>query len=150
MSDLTVQDLLKNLDSVHRLMHLAETPAMHIVASEALNKWSGLLSAALQKEEEEQLEKERKEVEEEEKREKEKKEVEERERKEKEKKEKKKEKKRLAECMFLFFFFFKKKHFRAWANIFLKKIRRYYKYITYYHNIINIIKYFAKNLKKDY
>ena len=87
------------------------------MASEALNKWSGLLSAASQKEEEERLEKERKEVEEEEKREKEKKEVEERERKEKEKKEKK-EKKRLAECMFLFFL---KKHFRAWANNFLKK-----------------------------
>ena len=104
MSGFTVQDLLKNLDSARRAMRLAETPAMRIAVSEALNKWSGLLSAASQKEEEERLEKERKEVEEEEKREKEKKEVKERERKEKEKKEKKKEKKRLAECMFLFFF----------------------------------------------
>ena len=119
MSDLTVQDLLKNLDSARRAMRLAETPAMHIAASEALNKWSGLLSAASQKEEEERLEKERKEVEEEEKREKEKKEVEERERKEKEKKEKKKEKKRLAECVFLFFF--KKNIFVLGLTIFLKK-----------------------------
>ena len=77
MLDLMVQDLLKNLDSMHHVMRLAEMPAMHIAVSEALNKWSGLLSAALQKEEEEQLEKERKEVEEEEKREKEKKKVEE-------------------------------------------------------------------------
>ena len=91
MSDLMVQDLLKNLDSVRHLMCLAKTPVMRIAASEALNKWSGLLSAALQKEEEERLEKERKEVEEEEKREKEKKEVEEKERREKEKKEKKKD-----------------------------------------------------------
>ena len=104
MSDLMVQDLLKNLDSARHMMHLAKMPAMCITVSEALNKWSGLLSAALQKEEEEWLEKERKEVEEEEKREKGKKEVEEKERREKEKKEKKKEKKRLAECMFLFFF----------------------------------------------
>ena len=96
MSDLTVQDLLKNLDSVHCVMRLAEMLAMRIAASEALNKWSGLLSAASQKEEEEQLEKERKEVKEKEKR-------------EKEKKEKKKEKGRLAECVFLFFF--KKKTF---------------------------------------
>ena len=72
MSDLTVQDLLKNLNSARRAMCLAEMPAMHIAASEALNKWSGLLSAVSQKEEEEQLEKERKEVEEKEKREKEK------------------------------------------------------------------------------
>ena len=76
MSDLTVQDLLKNLDSMHRVMRLAKMPAMHITASKALNKWSGLLSVALQKEEEEQLEKERKEAEEEEKKEKEKKEKE--------------------------------------------------------------------------
>ena len=104
MSDLTVQDLLKNLNSTHCMMHRAKTPVMCIMASEALNKWSGLLSAVSQKEEEERLEKERKEVEEEEKREKEKKEVKEKERREKEKKEKKKEKKRLAECVFLFFF----------------------------------------------
>ena len=120
MSDLMVQDLLKNLDSVRCVMRLAEMLTMRIAASEALNKWSGLLSAALQKEEEERLEKERKEVKEEEKREKEKKEVEEKERREKEKKEKKKEKKRLAECVFLFFFF-KKNIFVLGLTIFFKK-----------------------------
>ena len=86
MSDLTVQDLLKNLDSARHMMHLAKMPAMCITVSEALNKWSGLLSAALQKEEEEWLEKERKEVKEKEKREKEKKEKEVEERHQKEKK----------------------------------------------------------------
>ena len=86
MLDLMVQDLLKNLDSMQHAMQLVLTPMMHLVASEALNKWNGLLSAALQKKEEEQLEKERKEVKEKEKREKEKKEKEVEERHQKEKK----------------------------------------------------------------
>ena len=60
MSDLTVQDLLKNLNSVCHMMHQAKTPTKCVTASEALNRWSGLLSAVSQKEEEEQLEKERK------------------------------------------------------------------------------------------
>ena len=85
MSGFTVQDLLKNLDSMQHVMQLASTPAMHLAVSEALNKWNGLLSAASQKEEEEQLEKERKEVKEKEKRE-EKKEKEAEERCQKEKK----------------------------------------------------------------